>query len=180
MTTIRGFGRRHAFRSRGPSVKFLVTFPVDSRFHVRQQHLLSTLTINFDLISFDSLYTFSVYVYSIPYAHNITLTGQFSGPGRAIDPVCLCIRTLTFELNGLQPIYVNLYIILLKLIREGHSQSSWSKDEKIFLFRLRIGNFLLFMDAHCQSNASLIVKGQHQMSTKHALQNVACLSSSLC
>jgi len=68
----------------------------------------------------------------------IIITNHFSGPGAAIGPVCSCwcVRTETFELNDLWPIYL-VYWFTLTLFTSSSKvkvigQSSRSQDDKMF------------------------------------------------
>ena len=60
----------------------------------------------------------------------MSTTLQCSGPGRAIVPLCMCVRTTTFELNDcfwtkIFGSLVQLNSFYAKVVGQGH----WSQDD---------------------------------------------------
>jgi len=74
------------------------------------------------------------------------ITDHFSGPGRAISPVCLCAQATTFELNDFRRrsfarwFNLTLYVSSLKVKVIGHKM-------KNVPFRLRIHVDVFFLVA---------------------------------
>jgi len=51
------------------------------------------------------------------------ITDHASGPGRAIDPLCVCVRTISLELNNLRPRYLTQSGSTSKVVTGPNSRS---------------------------------------------------------